>query len=326
MRNLDLLRKSYEERKLTAERFAIRLGEQIGEIIAKNDISLAVPLEHRIKTWKSMSDKVDRLKMSVSDVAAVNDFVGLRAILLFKRDVVKVHDLLSAKLAVLSSEDTLERLGTEQFGYQSVHLQLKLPEDWHRVPTFADFIGLSAEVQVRTAAQHIWAAASHTLQYKQELAVPTPVRRSINRVAALLETVDLEFERVLQQRQDYTLIIDSSDEDSQLNVDLLRRILDASLPAKNRVDDEDYGNLLSDLLRKGVRSVRELNSLLTSRLSTALLEEQEIVKAFREDGKEVDGSIEVMYQGINRVVSPERIKQGVFRTHVGLVRSMLQKK
>jgi ppGpp synthetase/RelA/SpoT-type nucleotidyltranferase len=28
--------------------------------------------------------------------------------------------------------------------------------------------GLRAEVQVRTTAQHIWAAASHKLQYKHE--------------------------------------------------------------------------------------------------------------------------------------------------------------
>lgn len=70
--------------------------------------------------------------------------------------------------------------------------------------------GLKAEVQVRTVTQHVWAAASHVLQYKQEASVPLPVRRSIYRVSALLETVDLEFERVLSSATpiEWTLIFE----------------------------------------------------------------------------------------------------------------------
>jgi ppGpp synthetase/RelA/SpoT-type nucleotidyltranferase len=59
------------------------------------------------------------------------------------------------------------------------------------------------ELQLRTLAQHIWAVASHKLQYKREASVPVPIRRSINRVSALLEMVDLEFDRVLLEREQY---------------------------------------------------------------------------------------------------------------------------
>ena len=75
-----------------------------------------------------------------------------------------------------------------------------MPDDWLNVPTFREFKGLRAELQIRTLAQQLWAAASHKLQYKRESSVPYPIRRSIHRVAALLETVDLELERVLSER------------------------------------------------------------------------------------------------------------------------------
>lgn len=327
MADLDVLRTAYERRKLTAERFAVRLAEQITELLVKNGISLAVPLESQVKSWESISQKVNRLKIEISDVAALNDFIGLRVILLFRRDVDRVCNLLSSMLKVLSSEDTLDRLGTEQFGYQSIHLQLKLPEDWFRVPTFADFDELSAEVQVRTAAQHIWAVASHTLQYKQEFAVPAPVVRSINRVAALLETVDLEFERVLQERHEYTEIVDPTREDDDLNVDLLKRILDARLPEQNRSEPEPYGDVLKELVESGIKSVRDLNRLLASKLTEALSVDRNVVAAFRSaSAKPGDDAIWVEYQGIQYVGELEQVNRRVFWSHVGLIRYMIESK
>ena len=132
--DLEALRVSYDTRRLLAERFATRLSEQITELLNKEGISLALPIENRVKSWESISDKIDRNKLNLSDVATLNDFVGLRLILLFRRDVGRVRELLSSELHVLSSEDTLERLGAEQFGYQSIHLQLKLPDGWYSGP------------------------------------------------------------------------------------------------------------------------------------------------------------------------------------------------
>ena len=87
--------------------------------------------------------------------------------------------------------------------YQSLHYIIRIPKHWLKVSTFADLGELKAEIQLRTLAQHIWAATSHKLQYKHEDSVPPPIRRSIYRVSALLETVDLEFERVLAERGTY---------------------------------------------------------------------------------------------------------------------------
>ncbi len=239
--------------------------------------------------------------------------VGLRLILLFQRDLIKARELIQSTFVVLSHEDTSQRLGEAQFGYQSVHFTIVLPKDWLLIPSFRDFGGLKAELQVRTIAQHIWAAASHELQYKQEAGVPIPVRRAINRVSALLETVDLEFERVLQNREAYLSSVDARNTDENLNVDLLAAILDGALPLSHKKEPESYGDLLADLQAFGIDSSGKLKDLIKKHLKAVLSKDQEIVEQLT-SAKESD----VAYR-----TTPDRLSRGVFFVHVGLVREML---
>jgi hypothetical protein len=171
---------------------------------------------------------------------------------------------------------------------------------------------LKAELQVRTLAQHMWAAASHKLQYKQELSVPPPVRRAIHRVSALLETVDLEFERVLESRATYSSTLDLSRSDQTLNVDSVEALLSEMLPAKNKSANETYGELLEDLLILKVDTVSKLRSLLEKHMDAVAKTDAKHVERRR---REED------YKGTTR----ERVEKGVFFRHVGWVRNALRK-
>jgi putative GTP pyrophosphokinase len=95
---------------------------------------------------------------------------------------------------IIKQENTTRKLREDQFGYSSMHYVVRFPKDWLVVPAMALFGEMKAEIQVRTIAQHLWADASHILQYKNEENIPEPIKRSIHRVSAILETVDLEFE------------------------------------------------------------------------------------------------------------------------------------
>ncbi|WP_420266646.1 hypothetical protein [Candidatus Magnetominusculus dajiuhuensis] len=53
------------------------------------------------------------------------------------------------------------------------------------------------EIQVRTLAQHLWAAASHYLNYKERKDVASPFLRPMGRISALLDMVDDEYDRLL---------------------------------------------------------------------------------------------------------------------------------
>ncbi len=188
-----------------------------------------------------------------------------------------------------------------------------MPDKWLAVPTLKPFQGLKSEVQVRTMAQHVWSEASHTLQYKQEASVPRALLRSIYRLSALLETVDLEFERVLDERQQYRTRIELTDTSENLNVDLLELTLDSLLPAANKDYDEDYEGLLDSLKRFEIKNVFQLKALLDRRLERVLQEDKKMAQYVKgRHGRDAP----------ERVV--ERAQKGVTLSHTELAKTALR--
>ena len=242
--------------------FLSALGEQIRQLLASHKVDLGTPVEGRVKSWPSIEAKLGSRHFGGASLTDLDDLVGLRVILLFHRDLARTCDLLRSTFDVTREEDKAVMLAETSFGYQSVHLVIRLPKQWLSVPTLAPFEGLRAEIQVRTLPQHLWAAASHVLQYKHEDAVPAPVRRSLSRVSALLETVDTEFEHVLQERDKYRASLAGNHGQQRLNVDLLAAILDESLPAANRRAYEAYWLLLWELKALGVKTARQLRDII----------------------------------------------------------------
>lgn len=314
---LDKLKEDYDARRDPAEKFRSALAQQIKELISKENISLAVPIESRVKSWSSISSKIDRSNLELENILQLNDFVGIRLILLFKRDLNRCRKLIEEELEIVEQEDTASRLDESQFGYQSYHYVIKLPEKWLSTPTLSDFSEYKVEIQVRTIAQHIWAAASHNLQYKQEASVPNTIKRSIYRVSALLETVDLEFERVLDEREEYVKEVKPETQDETLNVDVLKKILDAHLPIENRVDNEEYSQLIQLLSNCGITRSSELISFIQEQRERALKKDAKIVSRFKVG---LPPEEPIAYE-------PERVTtKGVYYTHSGLVITMLANK
>lgn len=290
------------------------LANQLNRVLENEGIALGFPIQRRVKSWESLAEKFERLSLHVKSLKEVQDLVGLRLILLYRRDVEKVCQLISKNFTVVRQYDTQERLKEDQFGYSSVHFVVELLENWLAVPTLAVLGNLRAEIQVRTLAQHIWAEASQSLQYKQETNVPPLVLRAIYRVSALLETVDLEFERVLEQRESYRLEANVSGTEDKLNVDLLEKTLDSLLPKANKKEEENYSELLKDLTVFHIDTQEQLRALIEKHLDQALAAER-VAFANRlqalNEGKPVRGT------------TPERIRKGVYYSHAGLVRRIL---
>lgn len=311
--NIEELRREYDRTITDAERFSRALKLQIEALLQTQSIPLAMPIETRLKDWKSISQKIERKELCLSTIKQLGDFIGLRVILLFKSDVENVRELIQNTFVHWDSEDTAERLGPQQFGYLSHHYIIQLPEEWAGIPLFNGLSDYVAELQIRTISQHIWASASHRLQYKQQVSVPPSVLRSIHRVSALLETVDLELERVLLDREQYLSQLASDRSDHALNVDLLVRFLDISLPKQNKHKGEPYEDLLCDLITLGITTPSQLKQLFVKHLDNTL----------KDDAKKARLTLgsEVLLD-----YSPEdqiRIFQGVFYTHVDLVREMI---
>lgn len=310
--NIELLRTQHLDISGRVERMRAATFEQISNIIESEDVALGVPMESRIKDWASIEEKVQRKGLEVTDIKFIPDLIGIRVIILFRSDLERVDGLIRKTFQVLSSEDKSEMLDETQFGYQSLHYNIKFPSSWLSIPSMSDLGELQVEVQVRTLAQHIWAAASHKLQYKNEASIPPPIRRSINRVSALLETVDLEFERVLLERKSYKENeIPEISSDEELNVDIIEAVLDKKLPANNKKDSEPYEKLLRNLKDLEINKVGELKDLIDKHIDSAIAS----------DKKRVESQLKTKtYNG----TSEERLKSGVFFTHIGLLREVLR--
>jgi putative GTP pyrophosphokinase len=320
--SFERLRNEYNSVADLAEHFGQELSHQLNQLVEQKDISLSFPIQYRVKTWSSISEKIERKSLQLHKLSDLKDLVGLRLILQFKRDIDTVCQLIESNFEVIEQDDAQQRLQEDQFGYASIHFVIRLPESWLAVPTLSDMRELRAEIQVRTTAQHIWAAASHTLQYKHEQSVPLAIRRAIHRVSALLETVDLEFERVLDQRTVYREELSvpghSDFSNGELNVDLLEKTLDALLPSDNKEDNELYAALLEDLGWFGVNTPKALVDLINRHHEAILEEDESVVTQLRLTPEESRYRVEDSE-------GAERLRKGVFFTHTGLARAALNK-
>ena len=308
--DIDKIAADYQLQRPRAEEFLKEFQHQIAAVVDDAKITLAVPIEGRVKSWNSLDGKLKRKEIDIKNCIELTDLIGVRIITLFKGDVDRLCALLGKTFKVLQKDDKSETIEISRFGYLSQHLVVKIPRAWKRMPSFKG-LDFQVEIQVRTGAQHIWAAASHVLQYKKEGDVPPAVSRSIYRVAALLETVDLEFERVLEQRLKYAHSKKAFADETTLDADNLRLILKSRLPERNLYHAEKYSDLLEDLAAMGIDSVGGLQGLIDKYLN----------KALEEDNKRWN---EEKNNAVPVGTTKARNDQGVFFSHTGLIRTMMR--
>lgn len=307
------LKNQYDEIKPKVLEFQDEIKKQLTELFKQNSIPLAVPIESRVKNWESINNKIDRSGEIFNEITNVWDLVGLRAIFSFASDVRKARKLLCNEFIVVYERITGDELSPIEFGYQSTHFTLKLKSKWLAIPTWKDFGDIVFEIQIRTLSQHNWAAASRVLQYNQANAVPSTVIRALHRVAAVLEIVDLEFERVLQKKEEYVTQIDIEQYKKDLDIHILAKILDEYLPKENKILDEPYDELLQDLNKLEISKGSELINLITKNLQNAKNEDLDAVNAARSGDPSFSGQ-------------EDRIQKGVYYSHTGLIQNMLNLK
>lgn len=293
-----------------------RIRMQIGLLLRSEDITLGAPLEARVKSWPSLCDKLDRSKKKASSLGDIKDLLGVRVILLYRPDIERTLEVLRGEFPIDAEEKKGMDAEADGFGYQSVHVILRQPPNPYAPTNSVVVEDQRVEVQIRTLAQHIWAAASHDLQYKKERAVPKPLRRTIQRVSALLETIDLELERVLEEREDYVAEIATNVDQLVLDIDILRKLLIDRLPPEYRDPDERYAKILEALRNAGIDDIGTLTELLERRLADAVAFDSQIVSALKNPRANFGNARLADYK-------PERVERGVYFSYEGLVRKML---
>jgi len=182
----------------TFEALGQKLEGRLREIAGS--MGIGADVTSRVKSIIGFAEKLVR-KGYVENPDQVTDLTGVRIVVKSLHDVERMAAALRAAcessdaLFVLDRENVSDKRGpgfgdVEKFGYQSLHLVVEMTglggTDWK------PFERRKAEVQIRTRAQGVYAEVSHGLTYKGEDQVPRDVRRSLARIAALLESVDHE--------------------------------------------------------------------------------------------------------------------------------------
>ena len=196
--NQNSLRKEYEEllplRTLLVRDLELYVEEAVTSLSSRPRI------KGRIKSFESYFKKyIRQLKDEASPL--ITDLAGIRIICPFLEDLATVEKLLSSKLKVIE----VERKGGDhtfrEFGYESIHLLVAIPEDILKnlnIPS-----NETVEIQIRTILQDAWAEVEHELVYKAEFSpFDSPLKRKLAAVNASLSLADIIFQEIRSYEQE----------------------------------------------------------------------------------------------------------------------------
>lgn len=162
-------------------------------------------MTHRVKEFESYLDKLVRLRKSQPHGRIlVRDLLGLRVVCPFLDESERVQELLVNHLPVAEVEHKGVNLSLAEFGYESVHLLVRLPKG---TPfTLLPNTKRLCEVQISTILQDAWARIEHEFVYKADRSVPkAAIRRKLAALSATLTLADVVFQEI---RDDLTELHD----------------------------------------------------------------------------------------------------------------------
>jgi ppGpp synthetase/RelA/SpoT-type nucleotidyltranferase len=193
----NVILKEFKERKGVYESCESRLKSLIGLILDANCIQIH-SITSRTKSYERLSDKIER-KNKYECIEDITDLVGIRVITYFEDEIDTIAELISSEFEIDPKNSIDKRIiENDRFGYKSLHYVAKFKKERLDLMEYSTFSNISFEIQIRSILQHSWAEIEHDIGYKGEFEIPDIAKRTFSRIAALLETADIEFVRLKQ--------------------------------------------------------------------------------------------------------------------------------
>ncbi len=170
----------------------------------KLELSSQPTFKARIKSFQSYYKKLLRQKpaeASGSDsLVTLTDMMGIRVICAFLEDISVVQEQLKNFFDVREVEVKGKDQSFREFGYESVHVLVSIPEDCLPKNLPSDMKipdDILCEIQIRTILQDAWAEVEHELIYKTEFTpFDLPLRRKLASINASLSLADIIFQEI----------------------------------------------------------------------------------------------------------------------------------
>lgn len=233
-----------------------------------------VDVPYRHKTKKSFMKKIeDKISEKAYTPEIMTDLAGIRVITLIESDVQKVCDLIKTMFNVhdQDSVNKSEKLGEEKVGYRSVHFVCDVGNIREQLPEFSAYKGFCFEIQIRTALEHAWAEIEHDRGYKLGGKLPSHLNRRFKLLSGLLESADLEFNRLTVEIEEYAKQLNESIQQDELDYELTSIGLEVllldkysqfiSLESKS-LDSSKIHSAIIELNQFGINDLKELDRLI----------------------------------------------------------------
>ena len=194
----------YNEKLDSYEQIGRIVNDILKEYIVKEGIQYA-DVSSRIKTYESLSGKLELKGYKYNSLEDITDIFGARVSTLYNDEVDLVAAIIERNFDIdwENSVDKRKLLDSDRFGYLSIHYICRIPERLYKDEAHPELNSLRFEIQVRTVLQNIWATINHDIGYKSIVEIPVEYKRTISRLAGLLEIADDEFKRFRRDIGEY---------------------------------------------------------------------------------------------------------------------------
>ena len=187
------LLQQYRELRPTLQQLADEATNMLRQALREQGVYVTA-IEHRVKTEKSLTGKLELKGVKYKSIDDITDLVGLRVITFYTDEVDKVA-VIAQRIFDIDWQESVDKRNLhslDSFGYNSLHYICRLRKGGPRF-----------ELQMRTALQHVWSTIEHDTGYKGDVKIPNEYKRQFSRLAGMLELVDEEFSRLRTVLTDY---------------------------------------------------------------------------------------------------------------------------
>ena len=148
----------------------------------------------RVKTPKSIVEKLKRMNMRFDEIRNLSDIGGIRITCKYIQEVYQIFDLLKARkdIEIFWIKDYIEN--PKPSGYRSLHIIAK-----YNAETINGRIPINVEFQIRTLAMHLWGSIEHSLKYKYYRNIPENIKLRLIEASRIAYDLDVEMSKIKQE-------------------------------------------------------------------------------------------------------------------------------
>lgn len=199
-----MILEEYRDARPIFEKMKEVVLNSLQKCISENGIYVTA-IEGRIKQEKSLAGKLELKGSKYQSLQEITDILGTRVITFYSEEVDKISALVESVFDVDWSDSVDKRKihNLQSFGYQSLHYICRIPKKLFFDASMPEINEFRFEIQMRSALQHIWATIEHDIGYKSGVEIPNEYKRSLFRLAGVLELADEQFSTIRTNITDY---------------------------------------------------------------------------------------------------------------------------